>query len=227
MKRNGLGNLRTTSYHYSTTQNKNFVNFGCEDVKIVGSKQKWVTGFSSLDVSLSFISAAWRRFDAGGICDLPSFSSWWLQVILQKSWSKTPASATLPPPSSLLSFIYQIIYPYFSCKYSLKGRFKIPPNLWNKFTPSTPQSLFSGFLTQLLAVSCNGTLGIFWDDSLRRMPSWQVKVKAEIIYYKWDNSKCQCYSNGDHSNVSWIVQKKIGHSFQLSFARVGSQVLPG
>lgn len=67
-----------------------------------------------------------------------------------------------------------------------------------------PQSLFSCFLTQLLAVSCNGTLGIFW----------QVKVKAGIIYYKWDNS--QCYSNGDHSNVSWIVQEEIGHSFQLS-----------
>lgn len=74
-----------------------------------------------------------------------------------------------------------ISYHYFSCKYSVKGRFKIPLNLWNKFTPSTPQSLFSGFLTQLLAVSCNGTLGIFWDDSLRRMPSWQVKVKAKII----------------------------------------------
>lgn len=71
-------------------------------LKIVGSKHKWVTGFSSLDVSLSFISAAWRRFDA----DLPSFSSWWLQVILQTSWSKISASATPPPPSSWLSFVY-------------------------------------------------------------------------------------------------------------------------
>ena len=226
MKRNVLGHLPTTSYHYSTTQNNNFVNFGCEDVKIVGSKQKWVTGFSSLDVSLSFISAAWRRFDAGGI--------WWSSKLFYLVASSHPAKILVQNISISKHYHHHdrdyhlyISYHYFSCKYSLKGRFKIPLNLWNKFTPSTPQSLFSCFLTQLLAVSCNGTLGILWDDPLRRMPSWQVKVKAGIIYYKWGSFKCQCYSNGDHSNVSSIVQEKIGQSFQLSFARVGSQVLPG